>query len=64
MSLKQTYCAVCDHEVVPGVACDGQPDECPYHVAHVEKQHQKSSFAATVDSMTGEKNTESVKAID
>ncbi|MEJ2576420.1 MAG: hypothetical protein P8106_06960 [Gammaproteobacteria bacterium] len=27
---KYQYCDVCDHRIVPGVACDGQPRECPH----------------------------------
>ena len=26
----KTGCGTCDHELVHGVACDGQYEECPY----------------------------------
>lgn len=64
MSLEQGFCAVCDHKIVPGVACDGMPDECPFHVVLGERQHRTSAFAATVDSVTDLKDFDSVKSIN
>ncbi|MGD2082669.1 MAG: hypothetical protein PVF91_06875 [Chromatiales bacterium] len=29
----QEVCNICDHQMVPGVACDGQFEECPHHLA-------------------------------
>lgn len=31
-------CDVCDHELVHGVACDGQFEECPYLALKVAQQ--------------------------
>ncbi|MET0106484.1 MAG: hypothetical protein ABW072_15275 [Sedimenticola sp.] len=28
--LKHAFCADCGHEVVSGVACDWQPQSCPF----------------------------------
>jgi hypothetical protein len=33
-------CEVCDHELVHGVACDGQFEECPYLVEINAQQHR------------------------
>ena len=30
-SAAQEICNICDHQMVPGVACDGQFEECPHH---------------------------------
>jgi len=64
MSQENAFCSVCDHKIVPGVACDGQPEECPYHKEHPAKHHRTSAFAVTVDSMTGESATDAVRSID
>ena len=64
MSQKQAFCSVCDHKIVPGVACDGMPEECPSHTLHLEKHHQTRNFAATVDKVTGEKDFDCVKGLD
>ncbi|MEN8175591.1 MAG: hypothetical protein ABFS23_07495 [Pseudomonadota bacterium] len=29
-SAAELLCLSCDHEIVPGVACDGQYELCPY----------------------------------
>jgi len=29
-AVRQIECESCDHELVHGVACDGQYEECPY----------------------------------
>lgn len=64
MSQQQTFCSVCDHQIIAGVACDGQPDECPYHAEHSVKRHQAVSFAAIIDSVTGSREIDAVKGID
>jgi len=64
MSQEQGFCSVCDHKIIPGVACDGMPDECPLHAARDMQRDQTNLYAITVDSMTGQKDFDSVKSID
>lgn len=64
MSQEPEYCTVCDHKIVPGVACDGQPEECPFHPEHGMKHRQSDRFAATVDSLTGDKDIDAIRSID
>ena len=64
MRHNPTLCYVCEHEIVPGVACDGMPEVCPSQSTHMEKQRQTRTFAATVDKVTGEKDFDCVKGLD
>ena len=64
MTRDQAICTVCDHEIVPGVACDGMPEECPSHAPQAKNLRQPSNFAATVEKVTGERDFVCVKGID
>jgi len=64
MSHEQAFCSVCDHQIIPGVACDGMPEECPNHLAHTRKPTQAGRFAVALDSMRGEQDFDSVKSIN
>lgn len=65
MSKEADFCTVCDHKIIPGVACDGQPEECPFHAVHHNNAHrQESRYATVVDSMIGDKDLDTVKGID
>lgn len=64
MSNNPSFCSVCDHNVLPGVACDGQPEECPYHVEHPAKPVAQNSYAVITDSMTGIHDSDAVKGVD
>jgi hypothetical protein len=64
MRHKQAFCYVCEHEIVPGVACDGTLETCPSQTPHMKKQRLTSDFAATVDKVTGEKDFDCVKGLD
>ena len=64
MSQESTFCEVCDHKIVSGIACDGQPEECPFHAVHGTKQRQMDRYAAAVDSLTGKKDADVVRSVD
>ena len=34
-------CGRCDHELIRGVACDGQWDDCPVRVDMAERHHSR-----------------------
>jgi hypothetical protein len=64
MSQQTAFCDVCDHKIVTGIACDGQPKECPYHAVHGTKHRQIDNFAMAVDSLTGKSDPDAVRSID
>ena len=64
MSNQTAFCSVCDHQIVPGVACDGQPGECPAHVYHYKQARKIGNYAVTIDNVTGCKERVAVKGID
>lgn len=37
-------CATCGHQVVLGVACDWQPDICPFHKKTAKRQQSATLF--------------------
>jgi hypothetical protein len=65
MSPESIFCTVCDHNIVTGTACDGQPEECPYHTGPNRKVARNiNNYAATVDRMIGSSDVAVVKGID
>jgi hypothetical protein len=64
MTHNQPFWNPCDHEIVPGVACDGPRGDCTSQTTRVQKQHLTRSFAATVDKVTGETDFDCVKGLD
>lgn len=64
MSKQTAFCAVCDHQIVPGVACDGQPRECPWNVFQRKQAPKTGSYAITIDNVTGSKDIDAVRGID
>ncbi len=64
MFQEKGFCGVCDHKIVPGVACDGMPEECPSHTLATDNRHRISDFAVTVDKVTGEREFDCVRGID
>jgi len=64
MSFEHAFCHYCHHQVVSGVACDGQPEECPLHPAEPEKRTRTTPFAVTLDEMTGVHEPDAVRSFD
>ena len=64
MSPESIFCTVCDHNIVTGIACDGQPEECPFRAGANQKPARNNNYAATVDRMIGSSDVAVVKGID
>lgn len=64
MSPESNFCNVCDHNIVTGIACDVQPEGCPFRTGHTHKAARNNSYAATVDRVIGSKDVAVVKGID
>jgi len=59
------YCDVCDHRIVPGVACDGQPSECPHQdhpLLSADTRHTVIPVRAVTVALPGE--FDAVRGID
>jgi hypothetical protein len=64
MTHNQPFRNPCDHEIVPGVACDGLRGDYASQTQRMQKQHLTRRFAATVDKVTGETDFDCVKGLD
>lgn len=45
---QNMHCADCDHAVVSGVACDWQPDLCPY-CHQIDREQRAQGFSGIQD---------------
>ncbi len=55
MDKESKFCAVCDHQIVPGVACDGPTRARPHQ--HLSRSFtgrlRLTRYAAVLDSFSG-----------
>ena len=55
--VTESVCVVCDHEIVQGVACDWQPEDCPYSCdakKHANRLAQQNAMWASLLGDTSE----------
>lgn len=64
MITEEPICSVCDHAVLPGIACDGMQNECPADKKSIQQPREGNGYAATVERVTGEIEYDCVKGLD